>query len=150
MPAAALDEAAGALAEPGISVVEAALRATVLGATAMHDPTEGGLSAGLYEMAEAGDVGLAVAADAVLWYEPGRVLSEALGIDPWGLLASGALLAAFPAGSAEAALTTLTAEGFACAPIARAVAGRGVDFESGGRVPRFSRDEVIRVASAEA
>ena len=110
--AATLAEAAGALTDPGISVVDAALRATTLGASAMHDPTEGGLSAGLYEMAETAGVRLVVAADAVLWYEPGRILSEALGIDPWGLLASGALLAAFPADTAETALATLAAEGF--------------------------------------
>ena len=147
--AVTLAEAEGALTDPGISVVDAALRATVLGASAMHDPTEGGLSAGLYEMAETAGVELVVSADAVLWYEPGRILSEALGIDPWGLLASGALLAAFPADTAEEALTTLAAEGFACAPIARVQAGSGVSFEGGGAVPRFARDEVIRVASAE-
>ena len=146
---AMLVEAAGALAVPGISVVDAALRATTLGASAMHDPTEGGLSAGLYEMAETAHVRLIVAADAVLWYAPGRILSEALGIDPWGLLASGALLAAFPAGDTEAALATLAAEGFSCAPIARVVAGSGVGFESGGDVPRFTRDEMIRVVSVE-
>ena len=142
-----LAEAAGALTDPGISVVEPALRATILGAVAMHDPTEGGLSAGLYEMAEAAGVGLVVTADAVLWYEPGRILADALGIDPWGLLASGALLAAFPAASAEATLQTLRAEGFRCAPIARVVAGSGVRFEDGGDVPRFTRDETIRVLS---
>ena len=85
----------------------------------------------------------------MLWYEPGRVLAEALGIDPWGLLASGALLAAFPADAAEEALATLAAEGFACAPIARAEPGSGVSFESGDAVPRFSRDELIRAFSAE-
>ena len=135
--------------EPGISVVDAALRATTLGASAMHDPTEGGLSAGLYEMAEAAQVGLVVSADAVLWYEPGRTLARALGIDPWGLLASGALLAAFPAGDAGDALATLAAEGFSCAAIARAVAGSGVGFESGAAVPRFARDEMIRVVSPD-
>ncbi len=147
--AAMLEEAEGALTDPGISVVDAALRATKLGATAMHDPTEGGLSAGLYEMAETAGVGLTVEANAVLWYEPGRVLAEALGIDPWGLLASGALLAAFPADTAAEALATLAAEGFTCAPIARADAGSGVSFEGGGAVPRFSRDEMIRVFSPE-
>ena len=147
--AATLEEAAGAMTDPGISVVDAALRATTLGATAMHDPTEGGLSAGLYEMAETAGVALTVSADAVLWYEPGRIVAEALGIDPWGLLASGALLAAFPAEDAEDALATLTAECFTCAPIARAEAGSGVSFEGGGAVPRFSRDEMIRVFSPE-
>ncbi|MDD9993171.1 MAG: AIR synthase-related protein, partial [Rhodospirillales bacterium] len=147
--AATLAEAAGAMADPGISVVEAALRATTLGATAMHDPTEGGLSAGLYEMAETAGVELTVEADAVLWYEPGRVMAEALGIDPWGLLASGALLAAFPADTIEEALATLGSEGFTCAPIARAEAGSGVSLDSGGAVPRFARDELIRAFSAQ-
>ena len=147
--AATLEEAAGAMTDPGISVVDAALRATTLGATAMHDPTEGGLSAGLYEMAETAGVRLSVSADAVLWYEPGRTIAEALGIDPWGLLASGALLAAFPADTAEDALATLGAEGFTCAPIARVVEGSGVSFEGGGPAPRFSRDEMIRVFSPE-
>ena len=146
--AATLAEAAGALSEPGISVVDAALRATALGTSAMHDPTEGGLSAGLYEMAETAGVGLRVSADAVLWYEPGRRLAEALGIDPWGLLASGALLAAFPAAEADAVLETLAGKGFACATIARVVEGSGVAFEAGGQVPRFARDEMIRVVSA--
>ncbi len=147
--AATLAEAEGALTDPGISVVDAALRATTLGASAMHDPTEGGLSAGLYEMAETADVGLVVSADAVLWYEPGRIMAEALGIDPWGLLASGALLAAFPADSAEEALASLRAEGFSCSPVARAVVGSGVSFEGGGQVPRFARDEVIRIGAAQ-
>ena len=146
--AATLAEASRALTDPGISVVDPALRCTTLGATAMHDPTEGGLSAGLYEMAETAGVRLVVAADAVLWYEPGRILADALGIDPWGLLASGALLAAFSAETAETARATLTAEGFSCAAIARVEEGSGVGFESGGEVPRFSRDEIIRVASA--
>ena len=147
--AATLAEAAGALDDPGISVVDAALRAAALGVSAMHDPTEGGLSAGLYEMAEAAGVRLLVSADAVLWYQPGRVLAEALGIDPWGLLASGALLAAFPAAEVDAALETLAGEGFVCSPIARAVEGSGVAFEAGGQVPRFARDEMIRVVSAD-
>lgn len=141
---ATLAQAADALREPGISVVDAALRAAALGATAMHDPTEGGLSAGLREMAEAAGVGLTVAADAVLWYAPGRTLARALGLDPWGLLASGALLAAFAEEDAEAARATLAAEGFPAAAIAVAGAERGVLFDDGRPLPRFARDEAIR------
>src|SRR5262249_34990755 len=51
--AAVFAAARNALTEPGISVVDAALAATELGATAMHDPTEGGLAAGLCELAVA-------------------------------------------------------------------------------------------------
>ena len=148
LPEAILAEAADALRDPGISVVRAALRAAALGASAMHDPTEGGLSAGLYEMAETAGVGLTVSGGAVLWYEPGRAVSDALGVDPWGLLASGALLAAFPAETAETARKTLVTEGFAVAPIAVAVSASGVLFENGEPVRRFARDEAIRALRA--
>ena len=137
--------ALSALETPGILVVEAALRATALGANALHDPTEGGLSAGLHEMAEASTVALELDGDAILWFEPGTTLCAALGADPWGALASGALLAAFPATRAEAACKTLTEEGFATAIIARAGVGSGVRFNNGHELPRYERDEVLRI-----
>ena len=50
---AVLAAAARALDDPGVCVVEAALAAADLGATALHDPTEGGIAAGLHELAAA-------------------------------------------------------------------------------------------------
>ena len=134
-----------ALDEPGISVVEAALGAQALGARALHDPTEGGLSAGLYEMAEAAGLELQIEHDAVLWFEPGTALCATLGADPWGALASGALLAAFPAQRAEAACQALGKDGYLAAIIAHAAPGAGVRFKDGPPLQRFERDEVLRV-----
>src|SRR3989442_2255088 len=45
---------------PGISVVKEALLAADHGATAMHDPTEGGIAMGLYELATASEGGIAL------------------------------------------------------------------------------------------
>ena len=101
-------------------------------------------AAGLHELAEASGVALEVDADAVLWFEPGRAVANALGLDPWGILASGTLLAALPAERAGEARAALEAEGYAVARIATAVAGGGV--RSGdGPLPRFERDELSRV-----
>src|SRR5262245_40696808 len=61
----ALQAARLALDEPGISVVEPALLATELGAVALHDPTEGGLAAGLHELASAASVRIRVERDSV-------------------------------------------------------------------------------------
>jgi hydrogenase maturation factor len=149
---AALDEpvlrrARAALAVPGISVVAPALAAAELGATALHDPTEGGLSAGLVELADASGVALCVEREAVLWFEPGVAVCRALGADPWGTLASGALLAAFPEARAEAACAELRGSGFAVNAIGRAEPGAGVHFDDGTALPRFARDEVARVLS---
>jgi len=137
--------ARGALDDPGISVVEAALAAAELGARALHDPTEGGLSAGLHEMAEASGVALVVDPEAVLWFEPGRRICEALGADPWGALASGALLVAVAGEELAALRAGLEARGLESAVIARAEAGAGVRTADGGPLPRYDRDEVARV-----
>ncbi len=81
------------ISNPGISVVRDAQVALRHGEIhAMHDPTEGGLLAALFELAQAGNVGLEI------WREKIPVLSEtsavaqALNLDPLALLASGALL----------------------------------------------------------
>jgi hydrogenase maturation factor len=142
---ALLAKARRAVAEPGISVVEAALLAADAGATAMHDPTEGGLSAGLHELAEASGLGFRVDADAVLWFEPGRAVCAALGADPWGALASGALLAAFPEPRLAAARARLEAAGHRTAVLARAEAGAGLSTLDGRPLTRYEQDEVGRV-----
>ncbi len=66
-------------------------------ATAMHDPTEGGVVAGLRELARASDVRLEVDRDAVPVREETRRLCEAADVDPLQIFGSGALLAAVPA-----------------------------------------------------
>ena len=146
IPDGVLRAAARAIEDPGISVVAPALRAAELGARAMHDPTEGGLSAGLHELAEASGVALVVDESAVQWFEPGRRICRALGLDPWGVLASGALLAGFPPETVDTARRRLGADGHAAARIARAEAGRGVRLTSGEALVRHERDELSRLA----
>lgn len=142
---AVLRQAAGAIQNPGISVVAPALLAATLGVTAMHDPTEGGLSAGLHEMAEASGVALRIDRDAALWYEPGIALCEAVGADPWGMLASGTLLAAFPATLAAQAVREFAGKGYAVSRIAQAEAGMGAAFTDGTALRRYEQDELSRV-----
>lgn len=91
---AMLDQAAGYLYEPGISVVQPALAAARSGlVTAMHDPTEGGVATGIWEMAEAARAGVVVDLDAIAVNPLSASLCAAFGLDPLGTIASGALLA---------------------------------------------------------
>ena len=139
------ERARRALDDPGISVVEPALQAFELGATAMHDPTEGGLSAGLWELARASGLALEVDEQAVLWFEPGAALCRAVGADPWGTLASGALLAAFPPERAELAFASLASGGRGVARLA--TAGPGDEVRLLGHdhpLHRYERDELSR------
>jgi hypothetical protein len=129
--ASVLAEAQAALRDPGISLVDAALLATELGAKALHDPTEGGLAGGLYEMAAAAGVGIRVDREAVLWFEPGLAVCRALDCDPWSTLASGTLLAAFAPDAAEGALAAFAERGLPAAVIGNVEAGEGV-VDAGG------------------
>jgi hydrogenase maturation factor len=58
----------------------------------MHDPTEGGLLMGAYEMAAGAGLGLTLDADRVPVFEETRALAEHFELSPLGLIASGALL----------------------------------------------------------
>jgi hydrogenase maturation factor len=140
-----LARAREAVARPGISVVEAALLATDAGATALHDPTEGGLSAGLHELADASSIQIRVDEEAVLWFEPGRAVCRTFGADPWGALASGALLAAFPPDRVTDACQLLEDRGIPARTIGEAVSGSGVLGSDRSPLPTFSHDEVARV-----
>jgi hydrogenase expression/formation protein HypE len=145
-----LERCRGFLHEPGISVVRDAAVATAAGKVhAMHDPTEGGLATGLLELAAAAKVGLEVEEDAIPILPETQTLCTRLGLNPLGLIASGALLLAVAAEDANAVLTALEGVGIAAARIGQVVERkRGVVLQvaAGARpVPRFERDEITRL-----
>lgn len=98
------------LHEPGISVVHAAkvLRAH-LGPDlhALHDPTEGGLATGVRELAEVAGCGARLDHAAIPIYPETETLCQTYGIDPLGLISSGALLAVVEARAGERAVQAL-------------------------------------------
>ena len=103
---------------PGISVVRDALLARRYGEIhAMHDPTEGGLASGLYELAKAGDVGLRIWKDKIPVLKETESFSEILGFDPLNLIASGALLVVASANSAANLLRAFARRGVTAAII---------------------------------
>lgn len=135
---------------PGISVVDAAVAARGLGATAMHDPTEGGPASGLHELAAAARVCIRVDPGEVRWFEPGLRVCRALGADPWATLASGSLLATFPPGALGEAVRALSRFGRPVAAISVVEPGTAVCQRSGAAIPWPTRDEVARVIASRA
>jgi len=150
LDAAVVERARGFLDEPGLSVVAGA-RAVCRAALphALHDPTEGGLATGVHELADAAGLGVVVQADAVPVFPETAALCRHYGLDPFGLIASGALLVVTPPGDTAAALDALAAEGIAAARIGRMVErAEGVTLCRQGRrvpLPRFDADEVARL-----
>jgi hydrogenase maturation factor len=60
--------------------------------TAMHDPTEGGLSNGLHELCDASNVGFEIYSDAIPVDESTLKICSALDVDPMELISSGCMI----------------------------------------------------------
>ena len=92
------------LFDPGISIVRAAgIAAEVRSVRALHDPTEGGIVAAVYELGVRSGCGILLQADSIPILPETSAVCRVLGLDPLRLLASGSMLIAAAPGS-EAAL----------------------------------------------
>ncbi|MFQ5464536.1 MAG: AIR synthase family protein [Thermodesulfobacteriota bacterium] len=140
----------GFVKAPGISVLHDARLATGNARVhAMHDPTEGGLATGLYELAIASNCGIIVYRETINVYRETERLCRHFGLDPLGVIASGSLLAAVDPRDSSKLLKTFKKEG-----IEGAVIGRVVEKEEGVRIirdgkladlPLFRADELTRI-----
>jgi hydrogenase maturation factor len=152
----AIDVASRFLSDPGISVLKDAQTAIDAGGvTAMHDPTEGGLSAALYELAFASNVDIVIDESSVNIAPICQTICNALNIDPWGLISSGALLATVRRENQDAAIEALRNAGIAANIIGHVCSASHAKSEptvyvrphtegSLVRVKRFDRDELAR------
>lgn len=146
---------AGAMGEPApreleslvrgdpLSVVEAArLAAAEPEVHALHDVTEGGVGEALHELARASGCALAIDRSRIPLLEETRRICDLLGIDPLGLIGSGALLVACGEAGAERLEGSFAGAGIPLAWIG-AASGSGDPGTTG--VPRFPRDELLKV-----
>lgn len=140
------------LDSPGISVVKAAKIATSTGSvTAMHDPTEGGLAGALDELARASNTGVEIDASQVSVYPETKAICSALELDPWGLIASGALLITANTNGSNEIISALNQSGIPAAVIGKITPPeKGLIRRSNNKtepLPSFERDEIARLYS---
>ena len=145
-----LDRCRRFLHDPGISVVRDARIATACARVhAMHDPTEGGVATGLWELALASGVGLVVDGEAIPVFEETAALCQVYGLDPLGLIASGALLIAVSADDVATVCSALEDQGITACAIAQAVpSSQGITIRRKGDIhplPRYDQDEIARI-----
>ncbi len=141
------------LKDIGISVLrDAQVACSESKVNSMHDPTEGGLATALHELASASGLGIAVEEGSIPVLPECKSVSDLLGLDPLGLLASGALLITLHSSEVPKLLRALQSEGITGWEI-----GQVLDQEEGsimignkGEVdlPVFSRDELARYISS--
>ena len=146
-----LDRCAGYLDDPGISVVADARTALAAGGVhALHDPTEGGVATGLAEIAWASGTGLEIDGGALPVSAESRRLCAGFGLDPFGVISSGALLIGCDPEAAGDVISALQGQGIACARIGTArEAGFGLRLRQPDgalvELPRFEVDEITKL-----
>jgi hydrogenase maturation factor len=115
----------------------------------MHDPTEGGVATGLWELAIASNVGIFVDEESLTVFDETRALCQAFSLDPLGVIASGSLLIAVAPRDVDAVCAAVRAAGIPIGQIGRAVSSeRGLQLCSAGGqrpLPRFDQDEIARL-----
>jgi HAD superfamily hydrolase (TIGR01509 family) len=130
------------LARDWLSVVPEALIAASHGAvSSLHDVTEGGVSEALWELQRASGMEVEVDAELIPVRPETRLICADLGIDPLGLIGSGAMLVGCGDAGRDELTADLTDLGVGIQWVGRARAGGDP-----GRPPiaRFERDELLR------
>jgi hydrogenase maturation factor len=110
-------EAAGYLNDPGISIIPDAQILLKHDVHGMHDATEGGLRAAVYEMGKAAGLPVTLESDKVPVSFVTREICRLFNMDPLGAIGSGALLAALSEDSAKKAIVALAEIGIPSAII---------------------------------
>jgi hydrogenase maturation factor len=110
-----------------MSPVRDALTASAAGpVSAMHDATEGGVIGGLYEMGQAGDVGIEIETDSIPVAPGVREACDFFDIDPWISISEGTLLLSVAPDGADRVLDALEGEGIPAADAGEVIEGSGL------------------------
>lgn len=138
------------LHHPGISVVkEARIAAALKEVHALHDPTEGGIATGVFELATASHLGVEVYGDKVPVGEETGLLCNHYSIDPLGTFASGSLLIAVSSSSTQKLIDKLAANRIPATRIGVMLAkeeGMKLTDENGTMpLPVYHQDELSKI-----
>ncbi len=135
------------LAGDWLSVVpEATVGAVCASVTALHDVTEGGVGEAIHEMERASALRVVVTPERIPVLPETRRICADLGIDPLGLIGSGALLVGCAPEGAAGLEGDLADAGVPFRWIGRAEEGQPADQRV---VPRFQTDEILKAWALE-
>ncbi len=132
----------------GISIVTEALLAARHGATAMHDPTEGGVAMGLYELTVVSRLGMKIDLDTIPTLPSTQALCEHFNINPLGLISSGTLLLTIPAEKWPNLERIFQSENIPAQVIGSITPEAGIQARRNGQITQFvysERDELVKV-----
>ena len=151
-----LEQAKHHLFDPGISVLKDSQIATATGGVhAMHDVTEGGVATAVYELATAAELGVVVYSDKLLgspalYGDITRTLCDMFGLNPLGVISSGAMLIAAAPETGETMCQALGKAGIRAGIIGKFLPPEnGMWLEDATRtrqpLPVFETDEIAKL-----
>ena len=151
-----LEQAKNYLMDPGISVLKDAQIAIATGGVhAMHDATEGGVSTAASELATAAELGVVVYSDKlfgspILYSDITRTLCDMFGLNPLGIISSGAMLIASEPEKGEAICQALGKTGISADIIGKFLPpehGLWLEDATGTQqpLPVFETDEIVKL-----
>lgn len=144
--------AKGFLDDPGISVVkDATIACQAAEIHGMHDPTEGGILTGLWELSQSCHLGLQIDKKAITIYPETVTFCRLFGLDPMGLIASGTLLIVTDPEHAEQVISSLRYASIPCRIIGKMLPSeKGLSIHDGNKslpLKPFIRDEITKIFS---
>jgi hydrogenase maturation factor len=145
-----LERAKNFITTPGISILkEAKIALKTCPIHAFHDPTEGGLAMGLYELALASQCGILVEFEKIPIFPEFEVFQKRYQLDPLGTIASGSLLISVAPRWETPLLKALQEEKIPVSPIGQVMPKEfGVKLKRRGKLkklPYFSSDEITKL-----
>lgn len=154
-----LEQAKNYLMNPGISVLKDAQIAIATGGVhAMHDVTEGGVTTAAYELATAAELGVSVYSDkllgsSLLYGDITRTLCDMFGLNPLGVISSGAMLIAAAPEKGKAICRDLGVAGINADIIGKFLSSEGEFWLKDAKgihqpLPVFETDEIAKLFSS--
>ena len=131
-----------------ISVVAEAEIGEKLGASAMHDVTEGGILGASYELADAAGLGLRLDVRSIPVHPVAQKVCAHLGLNPYRLISSGSLLIAQP-GDPAPLLQVLEGAGIAAKVIGVFTQEKSIIDENGAPISPPQQDELYKITSGQ-
>ena len=131
-----------------MSVVEDAMTAVSVGVrdagvTAMHDATECGIWGGLYEIAQASDLGARVVREKIVVEDCVREICQYFGIDPYAAISEGTLIITCREYKAQEVVKELTQKGIAASIVGELIdQGHGMILVEGGSERKLEHPRV--------
>ena len=142
-----IEKARNFIFDPGIDILRPARVATdAVPIHSMHDPTEGGLINGVVEMAWASEKEITVDLEKVYIYEEAMILCREYGLDPLGVIASGALLLTIASSDLPALKNAFEKTSIPLQVIGQVKEGPARALRGDGReIEPLSRDEILKI-----